>query len=1312
MAEREDLLVALAQEVLGPRGPADEVLRAPTHRGGEAVNPLEEYITGVLAPRDGSASEEIDSSDDLLGEQDENADDSIDTGGPAFAVGGSPTSGTARSPSLDPRSRPCSIGLSILVAGEHSEIDICSTWAWYLQMRQGEWTRTPRSELWLAVDCQQIRQERVIEEADGQRRVSLQIRSRRSGSAWHVSIFLVNSTTAVDPRAEHHVYQPQIRIRVGNKTDLLPLDSDQGTADPESASLSLLYRNRRALARGHLCSAIWRAIDPELPFSTSRPQRPPFFWLDGSLLSPEVAARFSPADARTELMPCYSIQAPELNAAGRHGQVNFDPEALSQLWSPDSLRSALFPLVDAYQRWINDQEAEIPSLESGHALSARAQIVNCREALRRIQQGINLLCTDEASRLAFCFANKAIALQSRWTRNLVVPWRPFQLAFQLLNLYAVRFAESPERLVCDVLWVPTGGGKTEAYLGLAAFAFALRRLSTIDRGLPEGGVSVISRYTLRLLTIQQFRRALTLVTACEVLRVTEANNIIGWRPSHCDDQRDFLWGRTRFSIGLWVGGSVTPNGLFDFKYRGPDGRIHDVRGALSILRGEEGEGEPAQVLTCPCCNSILALPPDGIMQNEDTTLHLVVQTANPIDEQISPATFSGPAQPPPLVGPLFDVSSVSVTRHDNSFSTLSVTFRPARDVSPQDLDRWCNTQVLPVLGRRSRLVSARATRPGYFLQTAAFQGGNVHDVNFEIFCPNPRCDLNNGPRWSETSPAGTVRPPDAFSDQNGRATRIPIPALTVDDQIYHRCPTMVVATVDKFARLAFEPRASSLFGLVDHYCDRYGYYRAGSPPSRSLPAGPTPHPPGVTPIPVLSFHPPDLVLQDELHLIEGPLGSMVGLYETAIEALGVRSMAGRRNRAKYIGSSATIRRADDQVQSLYCRALAAFPPAGITIDDNFFTSTREAHALDSASAGRLYVGLCAPGRGAQTPIIRIWASVLQHIQQRLADGASQTDVDPFWTLVGYFNAIRELAGVVALARQDIPERMGFISPTPRNLPENEPIELSSRIDSMQLPGVLERLKRRLVDGNAINAVLSTSMFGTGVDVSRLGLMVVHGQPKTTSAYIQATGRVGREEGGLVVSFYRASRPRDLSHYEYFAAYHRELYRHVEPITVSPFSPRARDRGLGPVTVAMLRQASELQVGTVITPVQYPWHIQQRHQNGWFCRASVMATAQASPEVSAVTQLLELRAGDQPRSRRPENGIVVAEATSEVARWAQLAAIAGASLLYFESSLVYAPSNMVVLGDLAHEVGGLPVAYENAPNSLREVESTTTFRGRS
>jgi hypothetical protein len=1318
MAERDELVAALVAEVLGPRGGIRERLEAPTHRAGEFVTPLEEYICGVLAPRAAPAEPEIDSGEDLLGEDDEAADDQADAGAPAVPPGASPLGGAGRSPSLDPRLRPCSIGLSILVEGNQPTVDVCVTWAWYERAGNTAWQRSPRYRLWSDVDCTFQRASQQCTEPDGLREISIEVRCRPTGSGWRVSLFLVNTTQTGHPGAEHHVYQPQIRIRMGKGTRLVPIEDDPPPGDDEGASLALLYARRRALARGHLCAALWRDIDPEQPFTSPGPTGAPFSWMDGSLLPSDQSGAFSPADARTELVPCYSVAAPQLNATPEHGTAVFDPEQLCELWSPNDVRAALEPLADGYEHWIELQEGGASGLPAAHQATATVHLQQCRDVLRRLREGIDLLCSNTDVRLAFCFANKAMALQSRWTRQRVDPWRPFQLVFQLINIPGLAQPVCADRLACDLLWIPTGGGKTEAYLGLAAFTFGLRRLEAKLQNHEGGGMSVLSRYTLRLLTIQQFRRALALVSACEVLRVQSTGSARGWRPRQADQGPDWMWGRIRFSIGLWVGGNVTPNGLFTFSFPGPTGAIQRVWGALSILKGDdngEGEGEPAQVIKCPACSAILAVPPDGLPGGRETTIHLVLHSPN-FTGLPNPDSLSGPLQQRPAgqaPEPLFRVLIAQIASHgyQSNYYTLTVRFVPLRDVTPVDVDTWVRVTLIQALSRGTRLVCARGSRPGYFLRTAPFRGGRRNEVDFEIYCPDPECALNRNDSWSELTPEGLAPVQEAFEVSSRESTRIPIPALTVDDQIYHRCPTVVVATVDKFARLAFEPRAAGMFGIVDHYCDRHGYYRAGCPPAFQRPPNPTDHPPGVTPIPVPPFARPDLVLQDELHLIEGPLGSMVGIYETAFETLATTRVNGHVRRPKYVASSATVRRAGDQVQSLYDRHLVQFPPPGIDIDDNFFAVGHETHPLESTPAGRLYVGICAPGRGAQTPIVRIWSRLLQQMENRRQAGVLPIELDPFWTLVGYFNAIRELAGAVALMRQDIPERMEFISSTPRTLPESEPMELSSRAGSLDLPGMLERLNERLDVGGSVNSVVSTSMFGTGVDVPRLSLMVVHGQPKTSSSYIQATGRVGRQRGGLVVTFYRASRPRDLSHYEFFAGYHRELYRHVEPVTVNPFAPRARDRALGPIGVIVLRQAAQLSLPAGDIPIVGLWRIQQTFTGGTRCRAGDMAGAQGNPEVTSLPLLLEARASAQPQGRRPQGGVVSVEVAAEIARWAQLAAITGPALLYQESSMVRRPVNAVVLGDLAHEALGLPVAYENAPTSLREVEAATTFRGR-
>ncbi|MFP8941737.1 DISARM system helicase DrmA [Streptomyces fenghuangensis] len=1301
VSERDHLVEDLVAEVLGPRGGATERL------GGDE-DPLDEYIVGVLAPFS-SPSVEIDADEELVGDELRESDDDLDPG--ESASGHGPVDAPLPSLVLDPRSRPASMGVSLAVqASGDPRLDICCTWARYHREADGEWRREPHGAVWRDVDCST--DSSLSDPADPG--VVLNVRSRRdSQGIWKISVFVVNRSVVESDRLSpsDHVFQPQVRLRCRDGVELVPLERQHPAQDEEDESLALLYQDRPVLARGHLCSAVWREVDPERPHPGGlEGTRPPFRWSDGRhLFDSETVAEFEPADVRSEFVPVVPVNAPDKAwPAGAGDPPELDPTELAEITDGAVLRQRLEPLADVYERWIEGQAREVGGLAPG--TPAHRHLSACRRALARIRDGIDLLADDRDALLAFCFANRAIALQSQWTKGRVNRWWPFQLAFQLVNLRGIVDETHEDREVCDLLWFPTGGGKTEAYLGLAAFTLAHRRLLAHRMQEPGGGagVTVLSRYTLRLLTIQQYRRALAVVTACELLRVSGSSRQRGWRPAEWENIGDLPWGSTRFSVGLWVGGNVTPNSLQDFKYRDANGRIITVHGAISILDGKKGEGDPAQILNCPACRSTLALPPEGLREGDTGVLHFVMGDVAPtLDASVAPHLSEDP----------FDVTAVTVARHpDSSFATVSVRFRVTADVTGQDVDKWFEEHVRGLLGSGAWLVSARASRPGYFVRVVDWGTQRREKaVEFEIFCPNPTCSLNSDLTWSETTEAGAWPALPAFDRGDGTSTHCPIPAWTVDDQVYARCPSMVVATVDKFARLAFEPRAGALFGNVDRVNEHLGYYRTGAPPAgpASLPSSPRQEVTAGNNTPISGFRPPDLVLQDELHLIEGPLGSMVGVYEAGIDLLSSVRNGDNIVRPKYVASTATVRRAEEQVRSLFDRSLEVFPPQGLRAEETFFSSTGSSHPLDTQGAGRLYVGVIAPGRGAQTPIVRMWSRLLQTPLDRREAGVAQEELDPFWTLVGYFNAIRELAGAVALARQDIPQRLGSVATLPRTLDEQEPMELSSRTSSLRLPGMLEELGVRLGSGREpTNAVVATSMFGTGVDVDRLGLMVVHGQPKTTSSYIQATGRVGRSTGGLVVTFYRASRPRDLSHYEYFTGYHTTLYRHVEPVTVNPFSPRARDRALGPVMVSVLRQAASIPTPTGSVAVDGRWRIQQRLTGGnWFCRAHEMSRAHTDPDVAILPGLLENRAAQQPPFRRPPSSETENHARSELERWRQVASQAAEALLYHEPTVTRSASRPVVLGDLAHLVANTGEAYENAPNSLREVEATTTIRGR-
>ncbi len=1373
MSDRDQILIELVKEVLGPRSGPYEIL--PDNQ-----DPREEYITGILAPAKATRPPEDIDSDidelpitrpdvdaDIAEPEETSSEEDQDTQGYVVVPG-------VFSPALNPKDLPRSIGLSFTVTSAigSPQIEICATWACYQPHPQG-WQRHPASFLTGLIRADQDQRWSTADD------VLLQLRARQLASGdWRVSIFLVNGTpVSGNGRAttSQHLFQPQIRVQCQLGTNILPVRSiaEQEEATPQDAlavedsSLELLYRERTAFARGHLCGAVWKNIDPERPHpSLSLPTEAPFAWTDAVAVPATEIAKFSPADVRSELTPCYPIEAPEMDWEKRFGAAPaLSPDVLAEIWQPDQVEAALQPLLDGYSAWIRGQQQLISNLPSNHRSIATSHMQQCQQVADRIQQAITILMSDEEIRLAFCFANKAIGLQSQWTRGQVITWRPFQLAFILLNIPALSDPLHQDRRICDLLWFPTGGGKTEAYLGLAALTLALRRRRAVQSpggGQIGSGVGVLSRYTLRLLTIQQFRRALGVITACEFLRVQNldsATGLVGWRPQRCSRQDNFLWGGMRFSVGLWVGGGVTPNSLFSIgPIPGASGMTLWV-GALDILQGAERgyngpnaalrrniqnaryleiSGEPAQVLTCPVCSTTLAVPDEGFGSGQHN-LHFLFQ--------------GGRATTPPLIQfqrPNITVDNVSISAQATAnYRTLSLTFTipDGKRLSARDVDDWWYQTVAPALGQDVILLAARPARPGYFILTYQDSRNTEHPCDFDIYCPNPSCSLNKA-AWAEQIPLSrTTRSapsggsgqlsmglmaggqpaalpttpnmqwqevPDAFRHGRTRmvSTRIPIPACTIDDQVYHRCPSLVIATVDKFARLAFEPKASALFGAVDHYHSRWGYYREGCPPLGigSLPGSHQPHPSGLSRgnplhVPVPPFLPPDLILQDELHLIEGPLGSMVGLYETAIDLLSQRQLRGHTVIPKYIASTATVRQAGPQVQALFDRKLVQFPPSALSADDRFFAREREIHPLDCIRAGRLYVAVCAPGKGPLTPIVRTWSALLQSVYQILQNNPTPT-IDHFSTLAGYFNAIRELAGAVSLYRQDIPERLNFrYGNAARPLPPDRWMELSSRASSLDLPSLLERLQIPIPD--AQDAVFATSMFGTGVDVNRLSLMVVHGQPKTTASYIQATGRVGRQDGGLVVTFLRASRPRDLDHYEFFTGYHRALYRYVEPVTVAPFSPRARERALGPLAVILLRHAQQL----TGYPVATDWRVQQRLSGAIFSQAIRMGAHRYDPEVTIIPALMESRAQQQPDGRRPAPNITAQESESELDRWRSVASQfqSNNEFVYHESAFTKTPQRHVVLGDPQHMAQGLQEVYRNAPNSLRDVEETTGFR---
>jgi hypothetical protein len=1301
---REIFVTQLAKEVLGPRNGINEII---------PESPLGEYITGVLAPTVGEAQTNIDDESVIPTEDtpasEEELPEVVDVP-PLF------------SPALNPKNRPPTMGLSFAIeSSDPPKVAICVTWARYRPLRRDtrtSWQRIPRpayiTSLDLHPDISPIwinDQARVV--SQDQAEISLHFDVRTDNSMHFISIYLVNRVAVAQGQlvtAEHHVFQPQIRV-ICERGNLVPGERAKPKSYDERM-LEFVYRNKRVLARGHLCSVIWQQIDPEasapsnLDFPSSA-NDPPFHWLDGDTLDESNRRRFTAPHVRTEYIPIYSITSPDLQWCPSYGpEPEFRAQLLAEMYNEHELQGALQPLIDGYENWINHIEGESARLADNRDISENL-VRSCRAVLQRMRMGLQILITNREARLSFCFANKAMDLQSTWPPRLApLVWYPFQLAFILLAIESITNPRSEFRDVCDLVWVPTGAGKTEAYMGLMAFTIAYRRRRSLILEQPQSGegVSVITRYTLRLLTIQQFRRTVSLISACELLRVSnlERENEIGWRPNGFSSAVNFLWGSAPFSVGLWVGGNVTPNRMETLNFNPP------VPGALDILtRGAPAEfGEPAQILSCPACGNILSVPDMGLSPGLHT-FYFIVRVEN--NGNLATA-LSG------ISGRTFHNSTIdryeSVQHVSPRYWTLKFDLRTIEALHSDDVDEIWDLirQFLADNGAVIALIPSRAARPGYFKRHyIGARGGNI-DFDFDIFCTKMDCPLHllwfggapHGRVWG-TVPGALAQDnrlrnaslpdrnhllavPEAFQVNSSYiCDRIPINALTVDEQIYQRVPTIVIATVDKFARPAFEPRASAIFGNVDHHSCVWGYYRVGAHPKADASGHPTPvgRANMRNYIHVNMLDQPDLILQDELHLIEGPLGSLVGIYETGIEFLC-------RERCefptKYIASTATIRRADDQVQSVFQRRLQIFPPPGLVSNDRFFLRDEEVSPFLDSQAGRLYVGISAPGRGPLTPLRNIWSRLLQTAHEE----RNNPRIDPFWTLTGYFNSVRELGGARALYRQDILQRVTEIGAgNARPLSDERALELSSRTSSTNLPGILDTLSRSGLDSP--DSLFTTSMFGTGVDISRIGLMVVNGQPKTTSSYIQSTGRVGRSSGALVVIFYRAARPRDLSHYEFFAGYHRQLHRFVEPITVYPFAPTSIEQAAGPIGVLILRNRA-------------------RTGTNWYqdSAATLMATQRQAPEVQDLTRIMEERGRNQPTFRIPQAVELRRRVNSELDQWQSFASVLP-NLSYVEYTMASRPTHPVVLGDPQHQHAGLPVVYPNAPQSLRDIEETTGFQ---
>ncbi|MFI7080621.1 DISARM system helicase DrmA [Micromonospora sp. NPDC049903] len=1076
---RDELEELIGRDLLGPWDGEQEEFRPG------AMGPRERYLVGMLGPKQRPRADKRDSAEV------QDVDAAVQGDGSEAELPEVVT------PLNLGKMWASSMGLSFAVAGDTDVLSVTVEWGRY-DLREGEDEKGKKSRVWYREPVSCAKEVRLDgdtsyripltvadQDAPG---VHLAVEVRRRDGRRVVQLALINSQLEPESNADTAwLFQSALTVTAldGHAAVFLPIDDPldgvKGISDDdEETHLRLLYRSQRRYAAGRNV-----AVHP---------------WVrSGERYAHKLF---------TTWLPTYNVPATvaPVGKGTRLAEVELSMDTLAVV-DIDRLRTGLAILADGYESWLDGEESKIPELPEPLRATAERAVFTAGQAATRIRAGIALLTDPDAPRhgealAAFRFANQAMALQRRHSEvarlreeqglsyadakaavdargAVAASWRPFQLAFVLLNLPSLTDPAHPERAanrdaVVDLLFFPTGGGKTEAYLGLTAFTFAIRRLqgvvgTGVDARSGNAGVSVLMRYTLRLLTAQQFQRAAALICAAEVLR-----------------QRDErTWGGEPFRIGLWVGGGVSPNW-----YDEAAGQIAEAR--------EAGHGKftnVLQTLSCPWCGSKL---------------------------------------------------------------------RAERDLEPkEDL-------------RRVLLFCAEGEGAGA--------------------CPFSRTRSTEG-----------------------------LPILTVDEEIYRYAPSLVIATVDKLAQLPWRGFAGLLFGRVREYCPRHGYRHddldtrtgCGSRHNKkgSLEA--------VSSQPVIRLRPPDLIIQDELHLISGALGTTVGLFEAAVDQLCTWPLPGGGTTGpKIVASTATTKRARSQVLGVFGRDLAVFPPPVIDITDTFF-SRQVPVTVDNP--GRRYLGVCAHGVRLKSAEIRL-AEILLLAGQTLFDRYG-APADPYQTLVGYFSATRELAGMRRLLDDDVTTRVrthgrrkGMSDRLTGSLMLNVQ-ELTSRISSGDISEVLKRLeigfdpetdttarrraiaedireamkaktasnprlamhpltdrfyKRQNEGQTPVDVVLATSMLQVGVDVSRFGLMVVTGQPKNTAEYIQASSRVGRDarRPGLVVTLYNWTRPRDLAHYEDFEYYHATFYRQVEALSVTPYTRRSLDRGTAATLVAAVRNAEE------------------------------------------------------------------------------------------------------------------------------------------
>ncbi|CEA00561.1 hypothetical protein BN1050_00653 [Metalysinibacillus saudimassiliensis] len=823
-----------------------------------------------------------------------------------------------------------------------------------------------------------------------------------NNNGYFVTASLTNKSCDEEIYFKNALFQTKLQASYDNQSVFEPYPNtvmNFSSKTEEELSNELLYYDAQTYGLGHGCSVNWNEDASEIE-TTYLPEH------EVTNLTPDIK------DINGELL--------------KISMVNLASE------NKIEVKNELEKIVVSYSSWIEQRKAKIKNYPIALNKIAEKHLEACQFSLARMKKGISLLENEEVFN-AFKYANYAMFLQQLTggkpqvmkeiiNGNIIFDldnntllnlptieemkalylssgkgnWRAFQIAFILISLPSLTIEvtkDSNEREIVDLIWFPTGGGKTEAYLGLSAFSILYRRL----RNKKDNGTDIIMRYTLRLLTADQFQRSARLICALELIR---------------RDNKP-VFGENEISIGLWVGSQNTPN-----------------KNEVAIQQYKDwkefGDSKNEFVVNhCPLCRCEMKRYPTN-------------------------KEIKGNKQ--------WEIAGYKI-------------------------------------GTNRRIRKNR--------------GLTIH-------CPNKQC---------------------AFHEK--------LPLYIVDEQIYETPPTFLIGTVDKFAMLAWEPKARNIFGI-----DVNG--------KRSI-------------------SPPNLIIQDELHLISGPLGSTVGIYEMLIEELCTDYRTDKVILPKIICATATVSGYKSQIQSLFAREeknIRIFPSPGLSHKDSFFAQVDYIKHGDELkpSPGKKYLGIASNIVGIQQLQVKVNTTLLQ-------TAANLKNPDPYWTLLAFYNSIRELGGSLTLFQTDMPNysiQFKIKHPLIKDYRYINSIkELTSRLQNRDVTKALEDLKvSHTSDKKVVDVCLASNIIEVGVDVERLSLMTIVGQPKNTAQYIQVSGRVGRawyERPGLVLTLYKTTMSRDKSHYEHFREYHQSLYKQVEATSVTPFSEPSIDRSLPGVIIAWIRQ---------------------------------------------------------------------------------------------------------------------------------------------